>query len=77
MPRPWEEKNYTEEELLKEWGPAKSTSGVTREEFYDKMVEQGWNKPGDDNSIAALWCHACEHEKQFRPEKPSFFRITV
>jgi hypothetical protein len=71
MPRPWEEKNYTEEELLKEWGPAKSTSGVTREEFYDKMVEQGWNKPGDDNSIAALWCHACEHEKQYRPEKPN------
>ncbi len=71
MPRPWEEKNYTEEELLEKWGPAKSTSGVTREEFYDKMVEQGWNKPGDDNSIAALWCHACEHEKQFRPKKPN------
>ena len=74
MPRPWEEKNYTEKELLEKWGPAKSTSGVSREEFYDKMVEQGWNKPGDDNSIAALWCHACEHEKQFSPKNPNLVK---
>ena len=28
---------------------------LTREEFYDAMVAQGWNKEGDDKTIAAMY----------------------
>ncbi len=67
MARPWEGKDFTEEELIAAWGPAQALDGdksgaekkpgTTREEFYDKMVANGWNRPGDDILIGNIWIY--------------------
>ena len=59
MPRPWENQNLDEEEL-EMWEEEKAPDQTTREQFYDKMVQNGWNREGDDQMIAALWAFGCE-----------------
>ena len=48
MPRPWE--NFEESypgQIDEIYGPKVAENGTTREEFYDKMVANGWNQQID------------------------------
>ena len=54
MPAPENTGNLTKEEYEKLWGP-EEVNGFTRDEIYDTMRENGWNREGDDQIIAALY----------------------
>ncbi len=68
MPRPWEGNDYDQTKPHKIWGPEKVSDQegkevVSRDDFYDKMVANGWNKEGDDKLLAAMYnlgAHAVE-----------------
>lgn len=50
MPRPWETeeaKRLREYLRVEKFGPDVAPDGTTREEFFDKMVQNGWNREED------------------------------
>lgn len=61
MARPWEGKNYSKEEMEKNYGPETAPGGITREQFYDRMVANGWNRKGDDEIITAMYWLGCHN----------------
>ena len=61
MPRPWEDEKYKElskNELEEKFGPEVAKDGTTREQFFDKMVEMGWNLEKDEEAIVRIYIHA-------------------
>ena len=54
MPAPENTGNLTQEEYEKLWGP-EEVEGFSRDEIYDSMRANGWNREGDDQIIAALY----------------------
>ena len=56
MPAPQNTGNLSPEEYEKLWGPPQTADGFyTRDEFYDQMVKNGWDREGDQQFIAALY----------------------
>ncbi|MCR5118772.1 MAG: hypothetical protein K6B44_04030 [Lachnospiraceae bacterium] len=72
MGRPWEEKNYTEQEMFYTWGPEKAPNGVTREQFYDAMIKNGWTREGDERIIANMYWLGC-HNLDVSGKNPDYF----
>ena len=71
MPRPWENVKELYPGYIEEvYGPEKASDGTTREEFYDKMVANGWNKPGDDDLIVAMYLRTALHFEREDRTKP-------
>ncbi len=71
MPRPWENVKELYPGYIEEvYGPEKASDGTTREEFYDKMVANGWNKPGDDDLIVAMYLRTALHFEREDQTKP-------
>ena len=64
MPRPWETeeakklRDYWREE---KFGPDVAPDGTTREEFFDKMVQNGWNREEDQSRIIDLYIIGTKH----------------
>ena len=72
-PRPWDtvedKKNI---EYL--YGPEKANDGTTREEFFDRMKAQGWNRDGDEDIIAAMYVRCSEYLQKVGPENPNILK---
>ncbi|MBQ8116930.1 MAG: hypothetical protein IJ147_02535 [Lachnospiraceae bacterium] len=64
--RPWDNvENKRDVEKL--YGPEKADDGTTREEFFDRMKAQGWNKEGDEKIIAAFYVR-CSDDLRDNPD---------
>ncbi len=60
MPRPWDKYLEDNRKLPDYFGPDKSSTGITRDQFYDQMVKNGWNRGADDDmAIICIYCLFC------------------
>ena len=66
VPRPWDN-IANKRELENLYGPERADDGTTREEFFDRMKAQGWNKEGDEKIIAAFYVR-CSDDLRNNPD---------
>ena len=75
MPRPWEteEAQKLKKEHIRtfeeQYGPDVAGDGTTREEFYDRMVKNGWNRYGDDKIILNMYMYINVHLNRTSKDK--------
>ena len=77
MPRPWEDEKYKElskNELEEKFGPEVAKDGTTREQFFDKMVEMGWNLEKDEEAIVRIYIHAAAHVSKQDCKNPNLLK---
>ena len=76
MPRPWDEDKLkmSNFDFEKKWGPETAKDGTTREEFFEKMAAMGWNLPGDENVLRAMYVHAADHIERYQPSNPNILK---